>query len=56
MVLTRAELVVPVPGLVPSSAAAAAPLMLTTALLLLEDAAGAGRCRAAFPGRGYVSR
>lgn len=37
--LARAELVVPVPGAVPSPAAAAAPLMLTTALLLLRDAA-----------------
>lgn len=39
VVLVRAELVVPVPGQVPSPAAAAAPLMLTTALLLLQDAA-----------------
>jgi len=40
VVLVRAELVVPVPGQVPSPVAAAAPLMLTTALLLLQDAAG----------------
>lgn len=39
VVLVRAELVVPVPGQVPSPVAAAAPLMLTTALLLLQDAA-----------------
>ena len=39
VVLVRAELVVPVPGQVPSPAAAAAPLMLTAALLLLGDAA-----------------
>jgi NADPH:quinone reductase len=40
VVLVRAELVVPVPGQVPSPVAAAAPLTLTTALLLLQDAAG----------------
>jgi NADPH:quinone reductase len=36
---TRAELVVPVPGQVPSPTAAAVPLMLTAGLLLLTDAA-----------------
>jgi NADPH:quinone reductase len=39
VVLAQADLVVPLPGQIPSPVAAAAPLTLTTALLLLEDAA-----------------